>query len=57
MIGVHHASTAAVLGDLSGFREVFYQCLTARADALFQLTDAHCVPRAGHLVGRTVAGA
>ena len=27
-------------GDLSRFREVFYGCLTARADELFELTDA-----------------
>jgi hypothetical protein len=40
LISVHHASAAAALGDLSGFREAFYRCLTARADALFELTDA-----------------
>jgi hypothetical protein len=28
------------LGDLAGFRGVFYDCLTLRADALFELTDA-----------------
>jgi DDE superfamily endonuclease len=28
------------LGDLGGFRDVFYDCLTLRADALFELTDA-----------------
>nr|WP_307867400.1 transposase [Saccharothrix coeruleofusca] len=27
-------------GDLSRFRERFHQCLAARADALFELTDA-----------------
>ena len=27
-------------GDLARFREVFYGCLTARADAQFELTDA-----------------
>ena len=27
-------------GDLAGFRREFYACLTARADALFELTDA-----------------
>ena len=27
-------------GDLVSFRREFYQCLTARADALFELTDA-----------------
>ena len=40
MISVHHASAATALGDLSGFRQDFYRCLTARADALFELTDA-----------------
>jgi hypothetical protein len=40
MISVHDTSAAAALGDLSGFREAFYQCLTARADVLFELTDA-----------------
>jgi hypothetical protein len=40
MISVHHTSAAATLGDLSGFRQEFYRCLTARADALFELTDA-----------------
>ncbi|MDQ3580082.1 MAG: transposase, partial [Actinomycetota bacterium] len=40
MISVHHASAAAALGDLSGFRQEFYRCLTVRADALFELTDA-----------------
>lgn len=28
------------LGVLSGFRRDFYDCLTARADALFELADA-----------------
>ena len=27
-------------GDLARFRQVFYGCLSARADALFELTDA-----------------
>jgi DDE superfamily endonuclease len=27
-------------GELAGFRRAFYGCLTARADALFELTDA-----------------
>jgi hypothetical protein len=27
-------------GDLTEFRQAFYQCLTTRADALFELTDA-----------------
>lgn len=28
------------VGELAGFRQEFYECLTARADALFELTDA-----------------
>ena len=40
MISVHHPGATAALGDLSGFRKAFYDCLTARADALFELTDA-----------------
>jgi DDE superfamily endonuclease len=32
--------TPAGRGDLAGFRSVFYDALTARADALFELTDA-----------------
>ncbi len=30
----------ADVGDLAAFRREFYECLTARADALFELTDA-----------------
>jgi hypothetical protein len=30
----------ASLGDLAGFRQAFYDCLTLRADALFELTEA-----------------
>lgn len=40
MISVHDTGLAGALGELSGFREEFYQCLAARADALFELTDA-----------------
>lgn len=40
MDSVHDAGDAGVGGDLSGFREEFYRCLTGRADALFELTDA-----------------
>jgi hypothetical protein len=40
LISVHDAGVVGALGDLSGFREEFYRCLTARADALFELTDA-----------------
>jgi hypothetical protein len=39
MISVHDTGAAAALGDLSRFRQEFYQCLTTRADALFELTD------------------
>ncbi|GAA2071754.1 hypothetical protein GCM10009780_04150 [Actinomadura alba] len=40
MISVHDAGVAGALGELSWFRREFYQCLTARADALFELTNA-----------------
>ncbi|WNV84744.1 NF041680 family putative transposase [Umezawaea sp. Da 62-37] len=40
MISMHHPGTAAALRDLSQFRHAFHQCLTARADALFELTDS-----------------
>ena len=46
MVSVAHARTAgrddtpAGRGDLAGFRQEFYRSLTARADALFELTDA-----------------
>jgi DDE superfamily endonuclease len=40
VISVHDEGRAAALGELAGFREGFYRCLTARADALFELTDA-----------------
>jgi hypothetical protein len=40
MISVHDAGVAGAFGELSGFREEFYRCLSARADALFELTDA-----------------
>jgi hypothetical protein len=40
MISVHDTGAAGALGDLSRFRQEFYQCLAARADALFDLTDA-----------------
>ncbi|WP_173135045.1 transposase [Kibdelosporangium persicum] len=32
------ARIKAAAGDLSGFREAFHRCLTARADALFELS-------------------
>jgi hypothetical protein len=40
LISVHDAGAAGAVGDLSGFRREFYRCLAARADALFELTDA-----------------
>lgn len=40
MISVHHDGETAALGDLSRFRHEFYECLSARADALFELADA-----------------
>jgi DDE superfamily endonuclease len=35
-----HAGAEARQGDLARFRELFYGCLSARADAQFELTDA-----------------
>jgi hypothetical protein len=40
VISVHDAGGAGALGELSEFRERVYHCLTGRADALFELTDA-----------------
>jgi hypothetical protein len=40
VISVHDPDREAVLGELIGFREEFYGCLTARADVLFELADA-----------------
>jgi hypothetical protein len=40
LISVHDTGRAAALGELSGFRERVYECLTSRADALFELADA-----------------
>ncbi|MFL6120359.1 transposase [Actinophytocola sp.] len=37
---MHDAGATGVLGDLSRFRQEFYQCVAARADALFELGDA-----------------
>lgn len=37
---VHDAGVAAAFGELSRFRSELYGCLTARADALFELCDA-----------------
>ena len=40
MISVHHPETTTALGQLSAFRTEFHACLTRRADAAFELTDA-----------------
>jgi hypothetical protein len=37
---LHDHAQPSVLGELSRFRHEFYASLTARADALFELTDA-----------------
>jgi hypothetical protein len=40
MTSVPDAGLAGVRGNLCGFREEFYRCLSRRADSLFELTDA-----------------
>jgi hypothetical protein len=40
MISVPDVDPASALGRLAGFRAEFHRCLTARADALFELADA-----------------
>jgi hypothetical protein len=40
VISVHDQDPVGVLGRLSGFRDEFHRCLTARSDALFELVDA-----------------
>jgi DDE superfamily endonuclease len=40
MISVPDAVSGGDLGALAGFRQELYRCLTARADALFELSDA-----------------
>ncbi len=40
MISVHDHRPADPVGDLDRFRRESYDCLTARAHALFDLTDA-----------------
>ncbi|MBA3487952.1 MAG: transposase, partial [Longispora sp.] len=37
---MHDADGGTKFGELAGFRQQFYRCLAARADALFELTDA-----------------
>jgi hypothetical protein len=40
VVSVHDPDREAAFGVLVGFRKGFYECLTSRADALFELTDA-----------------
>jgi hypothetical protein len=40
VISVHDGDPAGAVGRLAGFRREFHRCLTARSDALFELTDA-----------------
>jgi hypothetical protein len=40
VISVHDRRCGDAVGDLAGFRRELYACLTGRADALFELTDA-----------------
>jgi hypothetical protein len=40
MTSVHDPDPADALGELGRFRREFYECVTARADAVFELTDA-----------------
>jgi hypothetical protein len=40
VISVHDPVTGKAFGELRRFRREFYQCLTARADAMFELADA-----------------
>jgi len=37
---LHEQAAVEALPGLSGFRDGFYDCLDARADALFELADA-----------------
>jgi hypothetical protein len=40
LISLDHPDSVVALGHLSAFRHEFYSCLSRRADALFELTDA-----------------
>jgi len=40
VISVHDGERVVAFGELAGFRREFYGCLTARADALFELSEA-----------------
>lgn len=37
---MHDGGPEGALGELAAFRQEFYHCLTARADALFDLAEA-----------------
>jgi len=39
MISLHHPDAVVAFRDLAGFRKAFHGRFTARADALFELTD------------------
>jgi hypothetical protein len=39
VISVHDPDREAAFGELSRFRQEFYESLSARADALFELTE------------------
>ena len=55
---VHDAADVEALSGLSRFRAGFYECLTARADALFELADAAiCTDGPVTSLGGAVAGA
>jgi hypothetical protein len=52
MVRVRDAIQAGALGELSRFRQEFYRCLPARADALFELAEAVlCADGAGQEPG------
>jgi DDE superfamily endonuclease len=40
VVSVHDPVRGKAFGDLRQFRQEFYSCLTSRADAMFELTDA-----------------
>jgi hypothetical protein len=40
MVSVHDPDREVAFGALVAFRQEFYECLTSRADVLFELTDA-----------------
>jgi hypothetical protein len=44
MISVHDTVRDKAFGELRRFRREFYGCLTARADAVFELADAVLCP-------------